>query len=242
MTILAVLLSGTILPSNSVRAGGSDVCIRGKVVDAAGRPIAGASVTAYIDSLPIKGAASDHKGEFEIYLSSEKINSAEIRVQSIAHETVSTALSLHDGENELKIVLESKAHPVEGITVRPRLQAVSERVKISRQTIDQRAGHSLVASDPINAVREPQVIRAGSNTSSKIRMAGTSPAYYLNGLEIGQDPHHYGVFTLIPASIVDRLDMYPQGTPAGFGSPAVVSIQTPWPMKTTVAWISTSAR
>jgi len=206
-------------------------CLSGTVIDRSGKPVVGASVALYSDSIPVGGEATDIEGVFEICFETDVSPALRLKVLSIAHRPFTVAVLPDTIDGQATIILDSKTHPVKPVTVKPDPLGFDRKLKIERKTIENSIPGALVASDPIGSVQQPQVIRAGSNLSSKIRVSGTSPVYYLNSLEIGQDPNHYGLFSLIPASVVESMDLYTNGTPIEYGTPSALRLQTPWPEK-----------
>jgi hypothetical protein len=83
-----------------------------------------------------------------------------------------------------------------------------------------------VPSNPTAAVIEPAVVREGSQHSSKIRVHGSAPDYYINGVNIGADPNHYGAFTIIPSAVVQDMRLHPGGTSVSHGMPAALELTT----------------
>lgn len=87
----------------------------------------------------------------------------------------------------------------------------------------------MVPTNPIAALHQPQLVRQGSSHSSKLRINGSNPRYFVNGSDIGHDPNHYGMFSIIPGSVVRSMNLYAQGTPSRFRGPTALELETPMP-------------
>ena len=110
--------------------------------------------------------------------------------------------------------------------MRPLAVLDAPKAELTRQEIAAGAQASFLPSNPIGAVKEPQVIREGSAHSSRLRVNGTSPMYVINDIEIGRNPNHYGMFSIIPAGVVDEMTVRTQGTPARIDAPSAVEFET----------------
>ncbi len=120
-----------------------------------------------------------------------------------------------------------KSVELSGITVRPTQRNPEEVHVYGSKEISAPSRNSLVSNNPIDLVREPQLTRQGSAYSSKLRINGTIPTYYLNGIPIGSDPNHYGMFSIIPAPAVGRVAFHGSGTSAAFEVPATLELASP---------------
>jgi len=210
-------------------AAGPSRTIAGTVTDQSGKPLLGASVILAEDTAVIAGTSTDAQGRFRIRLSPAPSTTMEIRVSCVSfHPRVVRLDSLPD-TTAVNIILRPRLVELTGITVAPAPEPNLDQLTLGATAIRQSARTSLVSTNPVGGLSEPHISRVGSSHSSKIRINGTSPAYYLNGVPIGFDPDHYGIFTIIPSSMVSRLEFNPQGTQADFGLPSVIAMETPSP-------------
>ncbi len=221
------LLLSLMTAQGSVLFAGSDTIVTGRVVDQDSQSIIGATITLSDKTGIIAGMPTDLDGAFRLKAPSSETASPILTVSAIGFEK--RILSLHGSvyPHELIIKLTPKLVDIEAVTVSARREEEPSQVHLSREAIMTAGQTSLLPTNPINAITEPHVLREGSTHSSKIRISGTSPTYYLNGIKIGQDPNHYGMFSIVPSSIVESMSLYSHGTPVQFGLPTVVKMETP---------------
>ncbi|SYZ72396.1 hypothetical protein TRIP_C20511 [Candidatus Zixiibacteriota bacterium] len=214
---IALLISSHILPA---------VCsartLTGYIFDTSDRPLFGATIFAFSRGKIITGTASDSTGRFQLKLPDTLKTRVVLQISSIGYEKTETIVDPSETDPAVNLILETKPIPIGRRVVSPARPDITESKFITRQIIEQRSALSFVPSDPISAVKGPQVIRAGSNYSAKIRINGTSPDYYLNNFLIGHDPSHYGMFAILPSSAVNDIKVTEQGTNAAFGTPGAV--------------------
>ncbi len=222
--ILALLL---ILPASALRAN-TVSCLSGQVVDPQGTPIPGATIIVLSEGEVVSGSASDGSGRFRLSFPSTVSSSLMIRVSSVGYEPVIVNIQPGNGLSA-EIVLKSQVVEVPGMTISPTVMPEARQVSISRERIARQARMSLMATNPTAAIKEPEVSRAGSSHSSQLRVHGTNPVYYLNGLPIGTDPAHYGMFCFIPASAVREIKFQALGSGAKYRLPSVVEFESPTP-------------
>jgi len=202
--------------------------ITGTITDSIGTPLPGATVFLSCDDQFHSGTMSDTNGNFAITYNNTSCSTSTIKISSIGYLTLEKNIN---PENASNMTFALKEAPIEmaSISVSPRPEIRYEEVNLNSRKIEERARKTLIPTNPIGAIKQPQVVREGSNHSSKIRSNGSSPIYFINGMEIGYDPNHYGMFSIIPGSIVDAVKFYPQGTDASFGLPASIELSTPTP-------------
>ncbi len=250
-TSLLILLAITTLGLSPVIAGDSPqkakISILGRVTDVKGEPILGASVVLVSADQIVAATPTDAGGIFRLDTHPECFVSPILRVSSISHDifelgldtarssgsdnatTLSGGASGDQSTLVLDIILTNRIYEIGAIEVRPSsVSAPSEEV-IGSAEIAHAARQSLVPTNLASAIKSPEVSRQGSQHSSQIRINGTSPLYYLNGLSIGYDPDHYGMFTIIPASAVQQIKLHPQGTDVSFALPSSIELKTPEP-------------
>lgn len=221
IAILLILAPDYILASGQI--------ITGLVTDSQNNPIQGASVIITQNDSFLKGIPTNIYGRFYIKLSGRILNSPKIEVSSIGYIAVDKPLVFNSDSTSVDFCLLEQIIKVGRIAVTTENEIEETFVSISREKVEESSRHSLVPTNPISAIKQPQIIREGSNHSSKIRSSGTSPTYFINGIEIGYDPNHYGMFSIIPGPVVKELKFHPRGTSAELALPTAIEINTPRP-------------
>ncbi|MEZ5357674.1 MAG: TonB-dependent receptor [Candidatus Zixiibacteriota bacterium] len=200
--------------------------ITGRVFDSSGTAIVGASVMLYADSVYQTGTLTDLTGRFSLSINDREQN-LYLKITSMGYvESQQDIRPIHLTGTSLDISLKEKPLEFAAVKVAAERIKVDSRSIVTRTEIAKASRYSIVPTNPVSAIVQPEVIRAGSQHSSKLRVLGSSPDYYLNDISIGQDPNHYGVFTIIPGSVVDRMNVYASGTPARFAESSVLEINT----------------
>ncbi len=194
-----------------------------------GGPLVGATVIVLRNGQVLDGCATDGDGSFKLATSVPATDSLELRVSSVGYESQLIGIVPAEAVDAITITLTAKLVSVGSITVSPALDRTSRKVTLSRHIVADEAEASLVPTNPIAALKQPEISRAGSNHSSQIRVHGTSPVYYLNGLPIGTDPAHYGMFAIIPSSVVERINFHPMGTSTEHQLSSIVELNTAQP-------------
>jgi hypothetical protein len=201
--------------------------ITGLVTYDSGEPAGGATVMAAKGNRVITGAVTSTDGRFLLKILFS--DSLLLKISQIGFESEEKILIAIDDSITINIKLSQKAYEFGTVVVLP-LDKMGELGKsLASEKIDFDSRHSIITSNPISAIREPQTIRDGSNYSAKLRVNGTSPIYYMNGIEMGYDPNHYGMFSIVPGSVVEKVNFFPQGSGASFGSPAGIEFATKSP-------------
>ena len=195
--------------------------ISGQVLDSDENPIIGASVLLMQDETLLLGCMTDSLGKFNLQkLTTDKVAFLKVKALGYANsirEVTDTSF--------YTIFLQSTLIEVSSIHVSPDNKREPEVSYINKKQFDQRTKYSLVANNPIDAVIAPQVVRHGSSLSSKIRINGTTPEIYFHNLSIGTNPNHYGMFSIIPSSVVDEVEFYTQGTPASYQLSSIIDLK-----------------
>ncbi len=200
--------------------------LRGRVIDSKHQPVPGATVIILGNGKMVSGIATDSDGKFDLRINRQNFDSLFLRVSSVGYHEQRLALTPEDTDDVLQIELESMIPVVTGIKVHPKNEVEpSERVITSDDVIRQ-ANRSMVPTNPTAALKQPQISRGGSNHSSQVRVHGTNPVYFLNGLPIGTDPAHYGLFSFIPAPVIKQVRFFPSGTSADQRLPSVIEFHT----------------
>ncbi len=203
--------------------------ISGRVTDRQNRPIIAATVAAMHGDSVVAGAFTDPDGSFSISLSSTQASKIHLAVSSVGYAPRTIIPDSLFDHSDITIRLDEKPIDVGRIRVNPEREIDNSETVLSENQVELMAQRSLVPSNPIAAIRQPQAVRQGSGHSSKIRLNGTNPDYYLNDINIGHDPNHYGMFSILPASVVDAVALMPQGTEARYRLPTVFALSTKSP-------------
>lgn len=216
-----------IIGCNCLAATPDQQSIHGKVVNARNEAAIGASIILTAHNKIVSGTMSGPDGKFVISYRTPEIDSLTLQISSIGFmpDTIPVA-QLRDA-TELIVTLKEKSIEIGSVTVKSPAHRRSDQITMNQKELSEESRNSLVPTNPIGAIQQPQTVRVGSMHSSKLRVSGTSPSYYLNGTSIGQDPHHYGVFAIIPGPAVEKFRFYPHGTPAKYGRASVVEMDTP---------------
>ncbi|MCB2230905.1 TonB-dependent receptor [bacterium] len=222
---LAILLG--VLTASAADLSDLGLVLVGNVTDPSGDPIVGATVSVLADGRAVAGAATDSDGRFSFGLSPYPSEELQLRVTSVGFAESVQTLVISGDTVRLTILLEPTAIDLGAVAVYPTRELVIPNTELSSEVLRRGARKSLVPTNPVGAIRNPEVVRVGSAHSSRIRIFGDSPVYYLNGLPIGTDPDHYGMFTVLPASSLDHLRLNLYGTDAGHASPSSAEMSTP---------------
>ncbi len=205
----------------------ASLTVTGTVADISGNPIAGATVIIKSGSDIITGTASDNDGDFSLEVGRSALYSPILEISSIGYFGITMDINLTRDTIIVPVFLEKDPVRLRSLSVSPRYDRSATSVSLSKIRVENISRHSLVPTNPISAIKQPQVTRQGSSHSSKLRIYGTSPRYYINGMGIGYDPNHYGMFSIIPASAISELIFHAQGTGAEFALPAAIELNTP---------------
>lgn len=225
LTIKSELLLAIALTILLLTGTASAVTVTGVVTDTQGNPVFGASVIVHSAGKPNAGTAADERGWFRI----KKLdfeNEKRFGISAIGYEPIDTLVRLAD-DAPLHFQLTSTMVSLGPVVVTPQQEVRPAVLSVDHEQIAQEGTRSLVPSNPVGVIRHPQVARQGSVHSSKLRINGTNPNYFINGIPIGTDPNHYGIFSIVPASAIDKLEFYPQGTHVRYSLPSIVALSTP---------------
>ncbi|MFZ5980185.1 MAG: carboxypeptidase-like regulatory domain-containing protein [Candidatus Zixiibacteriota bacterium] len=224
--ITLLLLTATIAGAESQPK--TTITVTGIVTDSDHRHLVGASVMVFENEKILTGISTDTDGAYNLKFKANEYTLT-LRVSSIGYFEQTAKLKIENKKAVVNFVLEAKAVEVASIAVRPEMTPrVSERVYDSDR-IARVSRQALVPTNPVAALKEPEISRQGSNHSSQIRINGTNPKYYLNGTLLGPDPDHYGMFSVIPSTIVEEIKFYPHGTSADRAQASSITLNTPMP-------------
>lgn len=184
----------------------------------------------FADSHFVAGTSSNTDGAYTLKLPLYSNNhDLSIKVSAMGYDPRTIPLSDGRIPPAIDFILEEKSIAVAPVVVRPVKNEMDVNESWDKNKIDMLSSHSIIPTNPISAIRQPQVVRQGSNHSSKLRINGTSPTYSINGFEIGMDPNHYGMFSIVPSSVVDQIRFTPQGTDISQGAPSAIELKTAQP-------------
>lgn len=206
--------------------------VTGRVVDSTGQPVVGATARLFHcdasrDAL-IAGAVANERGDFKVSVVASDPTCVVLMVSSVGFTESSVEYTIDHLRDTVVVTLEPAVSEIPGIRVVPDVEAPSVHT-INADEVSREALHSLVPTNPTAALKQPEISRVGSAHSSQIRVHGTNPVYSLNGIPIGTDPSHYGMFAVIPAPIVDQVLFHAHGTDASQRLPSTVEFSTPAP-------------
>ncbi|KAA3634504.1 MAG: hypothetical protein DWP97_06895 [Calditrichaeota bacterium] len=182
-------------------------------------PIEGATVLIKTDNQTIGKTTTNENGLF-IYPKLENSVPTEIMITALGFED--KKISIHQLDNV--IILHKRILELPSINVSSPKSSSQLQESTHKSEISKRSATSLVSNNPVSSLRQPQLLKQGSTHSSKIRINGSAPLYFFNGNPIGDNPNHYGMFSIVPSSVVGELQFYPTGTSAEFQSPVVLDI------------------
>ncbi len=200
--------------------------VTGQITDPYGNAVFGATVIIRNDSTIYKGTATDTAGNFYLQIPPNPPGQLALYISAIGYEKTIVPLTGNSEKIILNVVLLPKLLDMGTMRVVPTDNTSHKKTTYNKVSIQKAAQTSLVQTNPVSAIKQPHVTREGSSHSSKLRINGTSPKYSINGIEIGYNPNHYGVFTVIPAPVIKEMQFYSQGTPASFQQSSAVLFET----------------
>ncbi len=201
--------------------------VSGKVLGTDGGVVVGATVLARNDdSTVIGGVPTGLDGRFVLKIPASRAETISLEISSIGYAKYEKQFFLDRDSTTVVVKLKAVLVDVGRIEVYPLAVLDEPKAEFSQLEIADGARASFLPSNPVSAVKEPQVIREGSAHSSRLRINGTSPTYYINDIEIGRNPNHYGMFSVIPAGVIDEMTVRTQGTPARLDAPSAVEFET----------------
>ncbi|MEK7774810.1 MAG: carboxypeptidase regulatory-like domain-containing protein [Candidatus Zixiibacteriota bacterium] len=227
LTIILLLIVATAPHANGSTGSETRCTVTGVVTDFNHEPVTGATVLILIGDSVVAGTSTNPDGSFLIRMNA--LDGAVMKVSAIGFAVSSIPLSMLSQNNYHDVCLEQVDIPLPAISVAPEPENEIKGALLSAREISEGSRQSIVPSNPIAAIRSPQVIRRGSQHSSNLRVNGTSPTFHINGNKIGYDPNHYGAFSIVPGGIVDGIRIYTLGTRAKYGLPSVVELNTTTP-------------
>jgi hypothetical protein len=202
--------------------------ITGTVTDINSNPVIGASVVFYAEGKRLSGCPTDSQGIYVRKFTALSYDSLIVKVSSIGFESETVVVFMNRSNEVVSVDFQLKQKPIEvgAIKVKPKDEHPRSVISLRHEQIVAAAAQSLIPTNLTSVIKQPQVVREGSNHSSKIIVNGTRPKYYINGIEIGSNPNHYGVFSIIPAPVVEEMTFQPHGTGSQLGSTSAVELST----------------
>lgn len=228
LAILAALLSS----SASYATESAKLTFSGNVTDQSSGPIVGATVQLFGDDSLLTGVACDLDGAYFFHWTAATDSDVELLVLEIScigyqlrRIQLDKQLSPEKTGRHLAVILEELTSSMNGVSVIA-AQDKSAGQTISGDKLIRLSQQSFAPSNPLEAIRGPSVSRAGSAFGSQIRFAGSSPDYKLNGISLGKDVAHYGMFSLAPTEALDRMEYNEHTVSASSVSPTSVELHT----------------
>lgn len=210
--------------------GAPDRNLQGIVVSKSGKPLVGVSVILQYDTKTISGAATDSQGRFKLNPPALSVGDCKIKFSVIGYKDTSVTSSLFcDSTNPVSITLIEMPIEIGRIVVNPQAKLPEKSLDLPRQQLARETRRSLIATNPVGAIKAPEVTRVGSYHSSRLKINGLNPEYYINGMEMGQNPDHYGMFSILPGPVIENLGLSTFGNDASFGSPSIIEFTTARP-------------
>lgn len=198
-----------------------------RVTDPSAQPIVGASVTIADGDQTLTGRATDSNGFCVIRISEDQSENWTVRVSSVGYLATSLSIPVTGNPTAIAIILEPSTVKLGSIAVYPAHELAIPNSRLSAEILKVHSRRSLVPTNPVGAIHNAEIDRVGSAHSSRIRVFGGSPMYHLNGLPIGADPDHYGMFHILPSTTIDQLRLELYGTDPSRGTPSTTELTTP---------------
>ena len=217
--------------ANSAHCRTGNWLVTGTVSDRDGEPIGGAVVVVIRQDITLGGTAADEDGKFRLEVAAKAGDSIAVQFSCIGYGRQQVMIRLDDQPAIVNVRLSTELIMAPTVNVAPPRIPSATTISLPGKSIEEEAQYSLVPTNPVAAIRNPHVVKTGSDHGSKIRIDGVAPTFYLNGIEIGSDPNHFGAFSVIPAPVLERLSLHPQGTPAEYGLPSAVDLVTRAPFE-----------
>ena len=235
-------------------ANSREIAISGRILSSTDEPIIGATVLLKHGDSLITGAAGDFDGNFLIRLDRSVFRNCSVfrkvsavstpkaewtlAVSSIGFIPLELSLQqLNEAEDsreagslaveaitDLIITLADEQVTVEGVTVVAETVAAPSFRAQTVTDVTALANRGVSVTNPIEAVRAPEVSRSGSALGSQVRFSGSNPEYTLNGASIGRDPAHYGMFSVLPSVAISEVSFSGQTLDMRQESPGQVEL------------------
>jgi hypothetical protein len=204
----------------------SNRVISGTILSTDKAPIIAANIRLFDNDSLVNWAVSDTFGKFSLKTEYRSAQSR-LEISAIGYKTGEFSISSSNDLNALNVILTENPLDFGSIRVESKADIVAGKIIISGQKLIEKSRRSIIPTNITGAIKQPQAVREGSAQSAKIRVNGTSPTYFINGSEMGDDPNHYGMFNIIASPNLSSLNFLAQGTPSKFESPAAIEFQTP---------------
>lgn len=207
----------------------SRTVIGGTVEDGDGARLMGTTILISNGDSILSATQTDENGTFAVVLPETKLEEIVVSASSIGFVTSHQTLSLITDTLEVIFRLAQSIIRIDDLSVFPADEFAENHNVMSSAQVREAASHSIVATNPVSAIRSAGVIRTGSSHSSKLRVHGTNPVYMINSFDIGYDPNHYNMFSVIPAPVISEVIFHASGASAKYSHPAVVEFKTKAP-------------
>lgn len=200
--------------------------LSGTIADSLGQPLEGVSVSVFPQGGDTLVVISDSLGFYSLTLAVIESLPASMRVTAVGYLPSVREIIIAVGELRIDFTLVPTAIPIRGIEVISEAERDWFTKRVSSDEVRTAAMRSVVPSNPLAAVVVPQLARIGPSLSAMYRVDGSVPQYYLDGLSLGADPAHFGMFSHLPLQAIDQIRISAEGTEASRGSPSCVDLSS----------------
>ena len=184
---LRSIITAVFLLLFAIVAAADPVIFEGTVKNEKGDALAGATVVLNGGTGIIASAVTDNHGYYR--LTADPVSKKEliITVSLIGYYRQVEMVGTGNPRGVLDFRLKQKPIKMRDLTVKPSGRETGAGRHYSHRQIIIASHKTLFSANPISIIKAPQVVRQGSSHSSRIRVNGTSPRYYINGIDIGHD-------------------------------------------------------
>jgi hypothetical protein len=225
--LTAISIGATLLLAGTGSMSFAANCILfGTVTDSLGLALEGVSVKVIPNADDTFAVGTDSFGFYSITLSVVEPLPAAMVVSAVGFLPGQRDIVLSAGDLRVDFTLVPTAIPIRGIEVISTIERDRQIRQVGSTDIHTAARQSVIPSNPLSAISIPQLSRIGPSVSSNFRIDGSAPQYYLNGVTLGGDPSHFGMFAHVPLQAIERIGVSAEGTDASHGSPTAIDLET----------------
>ena len=167
--IIGLNLLSPLVSANSFKT------LKGQVLDASNNQIIGATVLLLESNKVVKGVATDDEGQFQFFY--KKSNLLKIQVKALGF--VSKIIEIND-KGDFTIKLDEAVINIKPISVTSSKNKSIELEVISQKQFEQRSKNSIITNNPINALKQPQMLKQGFCLIIKTENQWDSPIILLS--------------------------------------------------------------
>ncbi|MCH9031540.1 MAG: hypothetical protein IIB00_04700 [candidate division Zixibacteria bacterium] len=206
--------------------------LRGIVTYQNGESIPGASIVLYCGDSLLGGWAANMDGTFarvvyadEIEFDCLRAGDLSLRVSSIGFSSTTIHITRSQLSQFFDIQLTQESIEYDAVLIIAGRNQSNVRTK-QGEKLTNLTSQGAFLNNPLAAIKGPNVSRSGSALSSQIRFSGSQPDYSLNGISIGRDPTHYGMFSIIPSTALDRVSFTDLTGSASSATPTEIKLES----------------